>query len=134
MPSSGLACCSAANPNKRQAASDTPQPVMTYDQALSLIQWDRWHWHIEPLFAILKQRGLDSEASQLESVTALQKLTVLARSVALQVLQLTLGRDHPEAEATVVLNSQQQACLEPLPPSLNGRTRKQQNPHPRFLF
>jgi len=110
----------------------TTHAVTTYEQAWSIIQWYRWRWHIEQLFAILKRRGLDIEASQLESVTALQKLTVLALSVALQVLQLTLGRDHPEAEATVVLNLQQQACLEQLAPSLNGRTRKQQNPHPRF--
>ena len=109
----------------------TTHPVTTYDQALSIIQWYRWRWHIEQLFAILKQRGLDIEASQLESVTALQKLTLLALSVALQVLQLTLGRDHPEAEATVVLNPHQQACLEQLAPGLNGQTRKQQNPHPR---
>jgi hypothetical protein len=110
----------------------TTHAVTTDEQALSIIQWYRWRWHIEQLFAILKQRGLDIEASQLESVSALQKLTVLALSVALQVLQLTLGRDHPEAAASVLLNSQQQACLEQLAPSLNGRTRKQQNPHPRF--
>ena len=109
----------------------TTHAVATYEQAMTIIQWYRWRWHIEQLFAILKQRGLDIEASQLESVTALQKLTLLALSVALQVLQLTLGRDHPEADATVVLSPQQQMCLEQLASSLNGRTRKQQNPHPR---
>lgn len=109
----------------------TTHSVTTYDQALRIIQWYQWRWHIEQLFAILKRRGLDIEASQLESVTALQKLTLLALSVALQVLQLTLGRDHPETEATVIFSPQQQTCLEQLAPSLNGRTRKQQNPYPR---
>jgi hypothetical protein len=104
----------------------TTHSVTTYDQALRIIQWYQWRWHIEQLFAILKRRGLDIEASQLESVAALQKLTLLALSVALQVLQLTLGRDHPETEATVIFSPQQQTCLEQLAPSLNGRTRKQQ--------
>ncbi|NJO21184.1 MAG: hypothetical protein HC838_15645 [Spirulinaceae cyanobacterium RM2_2_10] len=38
----------------------TTHAVLTYEQALSIIQWYRWRWHIEQLFAILKQRGLDS--------------------------------------------------------------------------
>jgi hypothetical protein len=108
----------------------TSHIVTTYEQALDIIQWYWWRWHIEQLFAILKQRGIDIEASQLESVDALQKLTLLALSVALQVLQLTLGRDRSEADATVAFSPQQQACLEQLSPSLNGRTRKQQNPYP----
>ncbi|MBF2036609.1 MAG: hypothetical protein IGR92_14325 [Leptolyngbyaceae cyanobacterium T60_A2020_046] len=86
----------------------TTHPVTTDEHALSILQGYRWRWHIEQLFAILKQRGLDIEASQLELVTALQKLTRLALSVALQGRQLTLGRNPPEAEATVVLSPQQQ--------------------------
>ncbi|WP_204139948.1 hypothetical protein [Halomicronema sp. CCY15110] len=88
----------------------TTHAVTTDDQALSMIQWYRWRWHIEQLFAILQPRGLDIESSQLESVTALQKLTVLALSVARQVIQLTLGRDHPEAEASVLLSPQPHWC------------------------
>ena len=42
----------------------TTHQVDTYLDALQIIQWYRWRWHIEQLFAILKQRGLDIEASQ----------------------------------------------------------------------
>ncbi|MEM6840474.1 MAG: hypothetical protein AAF609_27035 [Cyanobacteria bacterium P01_C01_bin.120] len=46
----------------------TTHPVRTYQQALQIIQWYRWRRHIEQLFAILKQRGLDIEASENESI------------------------------------------------------------------
>jgi hypothetical protein len=108
----------------------TTHPVECYEQALEIIQWYRWRWHIEQLFAILKQRGLDIEASQQESIFAIQKLCMLGLSVALQILQLTLGRDQQTASASVVFNQAQQQCLEQIAPSLNGRTPKQQNPHP----
>lgn len=108
----------------------TTHRVDDYGQALHIIQWYCWRWHIEQLFAILKQRGLDIEASQQESIFAIQKLCVLALSVALQILQLTIGRDHPTASASVVFDPAQQQCLEQLAPTLDGRTTKQQNPHP----
>jgi hypothetical protein len=43
-----------------------------------------WRWRIEQLFATLKTAGLNIEATQLESVTAIQRLTVLALSLAVR--------------------------------------------------
>ncbi len=40
------------------------------------------------MFATLKQAGLNLEATQLKSVEAIERLTVLALSVALRTLQL----------------------------------------------
>lgn len=108
----------------------TTHPIETYEHALQMIQWYRWRWHIEQLFAILKQRGLDIEASQQESMVAIQKLCMLALSVAVRILQLTLGRDHQTASDAIVFNQTQQQCLEQIAPTVNGRTTKQQNPHP----
>lgn len=108
----------------------TTHTVETFEQAKTVVQWYRWRWHIELLFALLKQRGLQLEASQLESVAAIEKLCIMALSVALQILQLTLGRDRQDLSADVVLDPPRQTCLENIAPTLEGRTKKLKNPHP----
>jgi hypothetical protein len=59
----------------------TTHSVVCLEQALKVIQWYRWRWRIEQLFATLKKAGLNLEATQLESVTAIQRLTILALGV-----------------------------------------------------
>ncbi len=54
----------------------------------------------------------------------------MALSVALTILQLTLGREHTDETADVIFDAPQQACLDRLAPTLEGRTAKQKNPHP----
>ncbi|MGG6270978.1 IS4 family transposase, partial [Leptolyngbya sp. AN03gr2] len=108
----------------------TTHSVETLEQALQILQWYRWRWRIEQLFAILKQPGLDLEATQLESGQAIQSLCVLALSAAIRVLQLVEGRNDATQPAAVVFSPDQQQCLVQIAPTLQGRTRKQQNPHP----
>lgn len=108
----------------------TTHEVNTLEQALQIIEWYRWRWRIEQLFATLKTAGLDLEATQLESVNAIERLCILGLSVALRLLQLLEGRDDPALPASVAFTEAQQHCLEQLAPRLNGRTRKQQNPYP----
>lgn len=105
-------------------------PVVSLEQALQVIEWYRWRWRIEQLFAALKQPGLDIEATQLESGQAIQRLWVLALSVALRVLQLVEGRDDQAQPAHRVLSDDQHQCLRQIAPKLSGRTIKLQNPHP----
>jgi hypothetical protein len=93
------------------------------EQALQVIEWYRWRWRIEQLFAILKHAGLNLEATQLESLLAL--------SVAIRILQMIEGRDNPALAAAVAFSDEQQQCLGQVAPTLQGRTRKQQNPYPR---
>lgn len=85
---------------------------------------------IEQLFATLKQAGLQLEATQLESIEAIQRLSVLALSVAVRTLQLLEGRDNPALPASVAFSNEQQQCLEQLVPTLQGLTQKQGNPYP----
>ena len=56
----------------------TTHRVGCIEQALQVLQWYCWRWRIEQLFATLKLAGLDIEATQLESVEAIQRLTILA--------------------------------------------------------
>lgn len=108
----------------------TTHEVNGFEQALQMIEWYRWRWRIEQLFATLKTAGLDLEATQLESVNAIERLCILGLSVALRLLQLLEGRDNAALPASVAFTEAQQQCLEHLAPRLNGRTRKQQNPYP----
>ena len=70
----------------------TTHRVVCIEQALQVIEWYRWRWRIEQLFATLKQAGLNLEATQLESVAAIQRLTVLADSVAVRTRKMVEGR------------------------------------------
>lgn len=122
------------NPPKDQEAVHwrllTTHSVESVEQALQMILWYRWRWRIEQLFATLKRAGLDLESSQLESGDAIQRLTILGLSVALRILQLVEGRDRGDLDATIALSNDQQRCLRSLAPTLDGKTKKQQNPHP----
>jgi len=108
----------------------TTHRVVCIEQALQVLQWYCWRWRIEQLFATLKLAGLDIEATQLESVEAIQRLTILALSVAVRTLQMVEGRDNTDIPASVAFTDPQQHCLSAIAPSLQGRTQKQQNPYP----
>jgi hypothetical protein len=109
----------------------TTHVVATVEQALQILQWYRWRWRIEQLFATLKLAGLNLEATQLESIAAIQKLTVLGLSVAVRTLQMVEGRDDVELPASMTFSTEQQECLTQLEPTVEGHTAKQQNPHPK---
>lgn len=106
----------------------TTHEVNTLEQALSVVQWYRWRWRIEQLFALLKRVGLDLESTRIESVQAIERLTILGLMVALRILQLKTGRENESLPASLAFSSAQQQCLQQLVPKLQGRTRKQQNP------
>ena len=100
------------------------------ESALQMLQWDGWRWRIEQLFATLKLAGLDIESTQLASVAAIQRLTLLALSVAVRTLQLVEGRDNIQIPAALAFTDLQRDCLLQIAPPLEGRTQKQQNPYP----
>lgn len=108
----------------------TTHEVVCLEQALQVIRWYVWRWKIEQLFAALKQAGLDIEATQIESCTAIQRLTILALSVAVKILQIVEGRDNPQLSADLTFSPEQQQCLSILLPSIQGDTPRQQNPYP----
>lgn len=108
----------------------TTHQVVCLEQALQVIRWYTWRWQIEQLFATLKKAGLNLEATQLESITAIERLTVLALSVAVRILQLIQGRDNPDLPATVAFSLEQQHCLLTIAPTVEGKTQLQQNPYP----
>lgn len=109
----------------------TTHQVENVEQALAVIGWYRLRWHIEQLFRTLKRQGLRIEQSVVEDGEALEKLAVIALIAATITMQLVLarsaGRDTP---ANRVFDSEQIEVLRALQKKLQGRTSKQQNPHP----
>jgi hypothetical protein len=122
----------------------TTHRVESVAQALAAIGWYRQRWHIEQLFRTLKRQGLHIEQSVIEDGAALEKLAVIALIGAAITMQLVLARaaagrappaDGDETAAATapgrrVFDDAQIEVLDSLQKKLQGRTLKQQNPHP----
>jgi hypothetical protein len=110
----------------------TTHPVEDVAKALTVIGWYRQRWHIEQVFRTLKRQGLGLEQSVVESGAVLEKLAVVALIAATTTMQLVLARtaDQSDAPACRVFDTIDIAVLAALQKTLQGRTRKQRNPHP----
>jgi hypothetical protein len=109
----------------------TTHRVESFARARQVVAWYRQRWFIEQLFRLLKLEGLDLENSQLESGWALRRLCILALGAALDVLRLLLAERGQSAQPLgQVFREEEQACLQAVAAQVEGRTAKQQNPHP----
>ena len=109
----------------------TSHPVNTVEQALQILQWYRWRWTIEELFRTLKTRGLNIEASEVETFHGLANLTTMALSAAAQTMQMVKARDgQTNQKIEDVFTEKEQECLKQLNKQLQGNTEKSKNPHP----
>ena len=110
----------------------TTHGIESVEQALTVIGWYRLRWHIEQLFRTLKRQGLRIEQSVIEDGEALEKLAVIALIAATATMQLVLARSAggPPPPARRVFDPGQIEVLHALQKKLQGRTIKQQNPHP----
>jgi len=110
----------------------TTHRVETVAQALAVIGWYRLRWNIEQLFRTLKRQGLGIEQSVIEDGEVLEKLAVVALIAATITMQLTLARSAggQGPPASRVFTPEQIDVLRALQTKLQGRTTKQQNPHP----
>lgn len=110
----------------------TTHAVTKAAEALAIVAWYRERWHIEQLFRTSKSQGLDLESSQVEDAAALSKLAAIAIIAASKIMQLVLARagtvDRP---ATDIVARAQVPMLEALQRSLEGKTAKQKNHHPK---
>lgn len=110
----------------------TTHAVNSAEEAIQLVEWYRQRWQIEQLFRTLKQQGLEIEASQMETADALCRLVALAAMVATRCMQLVLARDgNSDQPATVVFEGEDIPVLAAIQTTLEGKTEKQRNPHPR---
>lgn len=108
----------------------TTHEVKNIEDALQIIVWYSMRWQIELLFATMKSKGMNIEASELESGKALKSMCVLAIYVSLLINQLRQYRDDTSGiSAAISFTEKQIELLKILSKEYEGNTEKQKNPH-----
>jgi Transposase DNA-binding/Transposase DDE domain len=105
--------------------------VTDFDTALNCIEWYSWRWTIEEVFKILKKEGFNIEASELETGTAIRKLSLMIMEVVIKLFLMRIAYEQPELqlEASTCFSQTEQECLEYQIEKLEGKTEKQKNPY-----
>jgi hypothetical protein len=110
----------------------TTHPVTTFAQAREITGFYRQRWTIEQLFRVMKTKGFNIEAVRVAEGGPFENLTTATLVAAIQVLQLVRERDgaarRPIEDA---LEPEDRPALEAVCQTLEGRTARQKNPHPK---
>ena len=109
----------------------TTLPVETAEDALEIFRLYRLRWRIEEVFRLLKRDGLALEETQVESARSLFNLAALAVVAAARIIQLTDARDARARPATDVIDQSLIEATAAIGETLEGKTPRQKNPHPR---
>ena len=110
----------------------TTHQVNDIADARRIIGFYRLRWTIEQLFRTMKTKGFDVEALRQEQDGPLEKLVTAILIAAIKVMQLVDERDgKAKRPLSDVFDSDDQPALERVSQSLEGKTARQQNPHPR---
>src|SRR5229473_1122641 len=110
----------------------TTHTVVTLADACRITGFYRQRWTIEQVFRVMKTKGFDIEAVRVAEDGPFENLTTATLIAAIQVLQMVRERDgvagRPLQDA---LDPEDQPALEAICQSLEGKTKKQKNPHPK---
>ena len=109
----------------------TTHAVNTFEDARYLAGLYRQRWQIEELFRTLKTRGFDIERVTIAE-GPFEKLAAAALVAAVSVLQLVQERDgRAKRPLDDVFHPDERRTLEAVSASLEGKTERQKNPHPK---
>lgn len=108
----------------------TTLPVATAGQALEVADIYRQRWRIEQVFRAMKRDGVQLEQVQAARRDHLFKLGAIALIAGVRTLQLVDARDGSERPASDLLEPDLLPLAEAIGRRLEGRTARQQNPHP----
>jgi hypothetical protein len=110
----------------------TTHEVTTLAQARQITRFYRQRWTIEQLFRVMKTKGFDIEAVRIAEDGPFETLTTATLIAAIQVLQLVRERDGGAGRPLQdMLDPSDQPALEAVCQTLEGKTEKQKNPHPK---
>ncbi len=110
----------------------TTRHISGFEDARETIELYRQRWTIEQLFRTLKTRGFDIERLRIADGGPLEKLLAAALVAAITVMQLVHERDGAaKRPLTDAFDHNDRTALETLCASLEGKTAKQKNPHPK---
>jgi len=109
----------------------TTLPAARYQEAAEVVHLYRLRWRIEQVFRAMKSDGLGLEETQLKDADRLFKLAAVALVAACRTIQLVDARDGSSRPASDVLDPALIEAAEAIGRSLEGKTERQKNPHPR---
>lgn len=110
----------------------TSHAVHDIADARRIVAFYRQRWTIEQLFRTLKTKGFDIEALRIADDEPFEKLVAAALVAAIIVLQLVHERDGAEKRPLQdAFDPDEQPVLEVISASLEGKTERQKNPHPK---
>ena len=89
----------------------TTHSVNTVEDAQQIISWYAMRWQIELLFGTLKSKGLNMEASEVESGKGLKNLCVIGLQIALKINQLSQGRENESERSAGISFTQKQIVV-----------------------
>lgn len=110
----------------------TTHAVNSLADAKRIVGFYRERWTIEQLFRTYKTKGFDIEAVQIADQTPFENLAAATLVAAVQVLQLVRDRDGAAARPLAdVFDPADRPALEAICTTLEGKTERQKNPHPK---
>jgi Transposase DDE domain len=102
-----------------------------FTAANEIVQLYRLRWRIEQVFRAMKSDGLRLEETQVHEASRLFKLTAIALIAAARTIQLVDARDGSSRPASDVADDDLITAAEAIGPTLEGKTERQKNPHPK---
>jgi hypothetical protein len=110
----------------------TTHEVADFDQARRVVDLYRRRWTIEEYFHTLKTAGFDVESADIGDPQVRIKFVAATTVAAVTVMQLVKARDGTTGQSLAdTFDPQDQPILEAISKKLEGKTAKQQNPHPK---
>lgn len=109
----------------------TTLPVATLEDAMEVVRLYRLRWRIEQVFRALKRDGLGLEDTQVQERGRLFNLAAMALVAATRIVQLTDARDTSSRPATDIIHPDLIEATETISKTLEGKTERQKNHHPK---
>jgi hypothetical protein len=110
----------------------TTHGVATMNDARRVIGFYRTRWTIEEFFRTLKTAGFDIEEADIGDPQAMINLVAAAAVAAVTIKQLVQARDgNTDQLLGDAFDPDDQPILEAVSARLEGKTKRQQNPHPK---
>jgi hypothetical protein len=110
----------------------TTHSVTSVEDARKIVDLYRLRWRIEEYFRILKTAGFNIEDAEISEPRAMTNLVAAVAIAAVTVMQLVQARDGTTGQSLAdAFDPADQPLLEALSADLEGKTARQQNPHPK---
>lgn len=109
----------------------TTHSVTSLAEARRITGFYRQRWTIEQVFRTMKTKGFDIEAVRVAEGGPFEKLAIATLIAAIEVLSLVRERDGAAGRpATDLFEVDELPAIEAISASLEGKTKRQKNPHP----